>query len=171
VIPDPQQIIAGHHAYAVNHYRIVIFAVVLEVIVALLASYVWHTVLVAQAGGAHIHPVSAWTKAFRIGRPKNHDFYARVRLNSGTVYHGRVLNFSADIEVGERELILGQPMSARFGGAAMKPVPPNFQRVVIRESEIAILSVGYLPTISEAVHVKRKQHKEPGRRRFSFRRI
>jgi hypothetical protein len=80
---------------------------VLQGSLALTAAWAWHLFLAWRQGGATIRQVSAWTQVFKRDCPKGHDAYVRVRLEGGIIYSGLVANFSSDLEVDGRELVLG----------------------------------------------------------------
>lgn len=141
----PKRLLEPKGSYARDHYRLILRTLVLQASLALTAVWAWDMVLTRGQGGATIRPVSAWTQVLKRDRPKDHDAYVRVRLHGGIIYTGLVADFSPDLEVDGRELILARPLASRTGENAMTALPPKYQRVVIRGSEIEVISVDYRP--------------------------
>jgi hypothetical protein len=144
-MPDPRRLLDSQDSYAKDHYRLILRTLVLQESLALTAAWRWHVFLARKQGGATIRPVSAWTQVFKRDCPKGHDAYVRVRLEGGVIYSGLVANFSSDLEVDERELILAPPVASRTGENPLTAVPVQYQRVVIRGSAIEVISVEYRP--------------------------
>jgi hypothetical protein len=147
-MPAPRQLVATTGAdYFRDRYALILRAVFAGTALACLAAWVANWVLGKLQGGATISPVSAWTQVLKRDRPAGHDTYVRVRLDGGVVYSGLVADFSSDLEVEGRELVLGQPLASKTReGEALLPVPPQYQRVVIRGDSIEVMSVEYRPS-------------------------
>ncbi len=144
-MPDPKRLLEPRDPYAKDQYRLILRTLVLQESLALTAASAWHIFLASRQGGATIRPVSAWTQVFKRDCPKGHDAYCRVRLEGGVIYSGLVANFTSDLEVDGRELILAPPLASRTGENPMTAVPGQYQRVVIRGSAIEVMSVEYRP--------------------------
>lgn len=144
-MPDSRRLLEPQGSYARDHYRLILRTLVLQGSLALTAAWLWHLLLARRQGGATIRQVSAWTQAFKRDCPKGHDAYARVRLQGGVIYSGLVANFSSDLEVDGRELILAPPMASKTGENPLTAVPGQYQRVVIRGSAVEVMSVEYRP--------------------------
>ncbi len=144
-MPDPRRLLDPQDSYGRDQYRLIWRTLVLQGSLALAAASAWHVFLAWRQGGATIRQVSAWTQVFKRDCPKGHDAYARVRLEGGVIYSGLVANFSSDLEVDGRELVLARPMASRTGQNPMTAVPGEYQRVVIRGSAIEVMSVEYRP--------------------------
>jgi hypothetical protein len=144
-LPDPKRLLEPGGSYARDQYRLLLRTLVLQASLALAAAWGWHMILSKLQGGATIRRVSSWTQVLKRDRPSGHDAYVRVRLDSGVVYFGLVADFSSDLEVDGRELVLAQPMASKSGDNPMTAVPRLCQRVVIRGSAIEVMSVEYLP--------------------------
>jgi len=153
-MPDPKRLLDPHGSYARDHYRLILRALVLQESLALTAAWAWHIFLARRQGGATIRQVSAWTQVFKRDCPKGHDAYVRVRLDGGVIYSGLVANFSSDLEVDGRELILAQPMASRTGENPMTSVPGQYQRVAIRGSAIEVMSIEYRPKRQRSASVQ-----------------
>lgn len=147
-LPDPRQLFFGGDlaSYLAGHYRLVLRALVAEVAIALLAAVGLHLILTRRAGGATIRFVSPWTKVFRHECPAGYRPEARVRLNDGTMYVGAVGHFTSDLEPEGRELVLVPPLWSKSPtDATLAAVPEEWQRIVIRATNIDSLTVRYWP--------------------------
>jgi hypothetical protein len=144
-MPDPRRLLDPQDPYAREQYALILRTLVLQESLALAAAWAWHMILAKKQGGATIRPISAWTQVFKRDCPKGHDAYVRVRLAGGVIYSGLVANFSSDLEVDGRELILASPIASRTGENPMTAVPGQYQRVVIRGSAIEVMSIEYRP--------------------------
>jgi Family of unknown function (DUF6338) len=157
-MPDPQLLLDSKDPYAKEHYLLILRTLTLQVLFALTGASVWHIILARIQGepfwqkvlakiqsGATIRQVSAWTQVFKRDCPKGHDAYVRVRLEGGIIYFGLVANFSSDLDVDGRELILAKPIMSKTGDNQLAAMPGQYQRVVIRGSAIEVMSVEYRP--------------------------
>jgi hypothetical protein len=144
-MPDPRRFLDPKDPYAKDHYLLILRTLVLQGSLALTAAWAWHLVLAWRQGGATIRQASAWTQVLERDCPKGHDAYVRVRLEGGTIYSGLVANFSSDLEVDGRELVLAPPIASKTGENQMTAMPGQYQRVVIRGSAIEVVSVEYRP--------------------------
>jgi Family of unknown function (DUF6338) len=144
-MPDPRRLLDPKDAYAKDHYVLILRTLVLQGSLALTAAWAWHLFLAWRQGGATIRQVSAWTQVFKRDCPEGHDAYARVRLEGGIIYSGLVANFSSDLDVDGRELVLAPPIASKTGENQMTAVPGQYQRIVIRGSAIEVMSVEYRP--------------------------
>jgi Family of unknown function (DUF6338) len=144
-LPDPERLLEPQGSYVRDHYWLLLRTLLLQTSLALGAAGALHLILDREEDKATIRPISAWTQVFKRDCPKDHDAYVRVRLDGGVVYSGLVANFTSDLEVDGRELVLAQPMASRTGQNPMTAVPGQYQRVVIRGSAIEVMSVEYRP--------------------------
>jgi len=111
-----------------------------------------------QKQGWKLGQVSPWQKVFRSDLPDDdmHPF-ARVRLASGSVFIGRVSDYSPDFEIMDREIVLCQPLYSRTAETDLKAMPPEWDRVILATASIDSISVQYrkFPDIKGK---KRKKH-------------
>jgi hypothetical protein len=143
-LPEPARLLSQEPSnYARNNYELIAAALLAEVGLALVMVVAAHLVLARTLGGASIRQVSTWTKTFKRDCPDDHDVYVRVRLDDDTVYLGRLANFTADLEVSGRELVLAQPLYVKPKSGQLGPVPATYQRVIIRGDSAVVLSVDY----------------------------
>jgi Family of unknown function (DUF6338) len=144
ILPEPRRLVADDGTdYFRDKYALVLNALVAWTVIACAAAWLSNWLLERLHGGATIKPISAWTQAFKRDCPADHDAYVRVRLNNGVVYSGLVANFSSDLEAGGRELVLAQPLASRTATNELKPVPAEYQRVIVRGDSIEVMSVEY----------------------------
>jgi hypothetical protein len=145
-MPDPRQLLQ-HGNYIRNEYRLVTRTLVIEVGLALAASWFAHFLLSRRQGGASIRQISAWTQVFKKDKPPGHDAYVRVRLNGGAVYYGAVANFTSGLDTEGRELVLAPPLYAKANANdEPSPLPSVYQRIVVSGDAIEILSIDYRPS-------------------------
>jgi hypothetical protein len=143
-LPEPRGLFGTDSAaYVHERYGLVLWTFAIGAAVACALAWAFDWLLLRRQGGAKIRHVSAWRQVLKLDQPKGTDVFARVRLDDDTVYHGRVLDFSADLETEGRELILGQPMQSARTGKSLQPVPDRYARVVISGDSIKVLSVEY----------------------------
>jgi hypothetical protein len=112
-MPDPRRLLDPKDPYAKDHYLLILRTLVLQGSLALTAAWAWHLFLAWRQGEATIRQVSACTQVFKRDCPKGHNAYVRVRLEGGTIYSGLVANFSSDLEVDGRELVLAPPIASK----------------------------------------------------------
>lgn len=142
---DPDTFVRDGARYASGNYQVISLTLVLGVSIALALAIISHFAL-ARGGGARIRKRSAWTRVFKDDRPKNTFPYARIRLDDGSIYSGRVQDFTADLELDDRELVLRPPfLRAKIGDGALTALPDYVERVVISGSKVQALSVIYWP--------------------------
>jgi hypothetical protein len=123
---------------------VILVVMLTQLALACLFAYVTHRVLMLSSQSSDIDLISGWTRAFRHDRPDNHDAYVRAKLINGSVWTGRVVSYSSDFELEDRELVLGPPLSSRGpSGNQLIPLEPHCQRVILRGNQIASLVVEY----------------------------
>ncbi|QKV77805.1 DUF6338 family protein [Amycolatopsis sp. Hca4] len=142
---DPRAMLLGGNTYLADHYGQVILTIVAATVVSHLLAFGLHKLLARRTGEA-FRKVSAWGMAFRDGVPAGHAVFVRVRLTSGLVYTGQVENFTADLAAADRELLLTKPLAVKpDGDSSLTPLPAAYDRVLLRGSEIEVISVEYRP--------------------------
>lgn len=90
-----------------------------------------------------IVPASLWTLALRTKLKRGSVPLVRVRLKNGEIWSGVVEAFSADLEVADRELVIGPPL-ARIANRKRQEMPAEWVRVVISGPEIEYMTVQYV---------------------------
>jgi len=145
IAPSPRGLITADSAYLADHYAALLTAVVIEAAIAHGLAVGLHRFL-GRADGETIRPVSAWAKVFQRDRPKTRPVvFVRVRLTSGTVLYGSIAGFSPESALADRELILGPPLYIKSGAAERQKVPSEYERMIIRGSQIETIAVEYRP--------------------------
>lgn len=148
-MPDPGRLLADQQQYLADEYRLVLRALVIQVLIALLLAW-WTHLAIAKVTGAPIRQRSAWAAVFRHDLPAGTQAHARVRLTDGTTYLGHVAHFNADLKRADRELVLAPPLYAATKGNKLGDVPAEWTRVVVSADQIAALSVQYRPKQKKA---------------------
>jgi hypothetical protein len=129
---------------------IILVVMLAELALACLFAYVAHRVLMRSSRSSDIERISAWKKAFRHDCPAYHEAHVRAKLKSGSVWTGRVVSYTPDFELDNRELVLGPPLSSRGPNGKLTPLEPDFHRVVLTGDQIASLAVEYHRTRTPA---------------------
>jgi hypothetical protein len=141
---DPGALLREGSKYAVADYQRVAATLFCGIILSVGLALLWHAVLSFSIPGSSIRQRSIWTQVFRHDCPKGHYAYARVRLEDGTVYAGRIRGFTPDIEVDDREIVLSQPhlkSRNKVPGSKLQDFPVEYQRVVIAGASVAAVVV------------------------------
>jgi hypothetical protein len=141
-MPDPRLLLLNSHMYLAAHYTSVFWALLLEGAVALAASAGVHAYLTKNASGPPLRATSLWSAALSEALPAGTVAHARVRLESGAVYLGQVVHYTADLELADRELVLGPPLFSKTGDRPLEPVP-DVGRVILVGSRIESIGVEY----------------------------
>ncbi len=143
-MPDPGPLLADPQTYAADHYGVVLWALAVEMSVALGAALAVHRAL-ARKHGSGLRAVSSWHRTLREDRPGGADVHVRVKLTNGTIFVGKVAHYTADLDMADREIVLAPPLFSRTGDKPLVPMPPEWQRLVLAGSVIESLAVQYRP--------------------------
>jgi len=147
---DPLRLIGtGADAYLEASARHVAASLGLQTLVAILAAVVMHWLLSSRTK-SRLRSVSAWHAVFRERTPNGNVPVARIRTKSGTVWTGVVHDFSPNLEVADRELVLGPPLASSRSNTHLSLVPDVWERVVLRHDEIEWIVVKYVSTFEAA---------------------
>lgn len=139
---DPDILFREGSSYLAQEYQLTLPIFAAEAALALFIAWLTH-VYFAHKQGATIRPVSAWTQVFKRDCPTGHDVYIRVRLTEGITYIGLLANFTADLAIDGREVVLAQPLYSASGSNPLTQVPSDYQRVIISMNAIQTISVAY----------------------------
>lgn len=146
VFADPAALIgAGAATYLQDGAIHVAALITIQTSAALAAAGGANWYLQRRSHNARLRAVSAWFDVFRRERPEETVPYARVRTKSGVVWAGTVIEYSPDLEIADRELVLGTPLASSKTNAELKPLPSVWQRVLLRDDEIQWITVKYVP--------------------------
>jgi len=115
IMPDPGRWLREGTRYFQGNYRLVAGFFLAELVLAIGLATAWSWVR-SRGRAASIVKVSAWYHVFRELRPKGTDTYVRVSIQSGVEHVGKVIDYSTDVEVADRELFLGEPLGRRLPG-------------------------------------------------------
>jgi hypothetical protein len=143
VVPDFHSLLEQPNEYISKHYRLLIFDLILELILACGSAWIWHRILFWRAGGKAIYQISTWRQVFRRDAPEDHYAYVRIRMDDDTVYMGTVEHYTPDLEIADREIVLSFPIMSKTGTNPPSEVPRNWQRVIIKGASIKVISVEY----------------------------
>ena len=141
-MPDPDQVVAEPHRYLVEHYRLILTALLLGGSVALAAAGFAHWLL-SRKYGAGLRTLSPWRKVFRQERPAGTTTHVRVRLTNGTVFTGKVAGYTADLDLSDREIVLAPPLFSNTSGQELTALPVEWQRVILPASSNESIAVQY----------------------------
>lgn len=92
---------------------------------------------------------SAWHRTFKVLPPQNSSVHVRVTLTNGTVWSGGLRDFSPDMEVADRELVLQPPIMCKpthrdaDGKHTRIRLDDKWQFVILRGSDIVSIAVSY----------------------------
>lgn len=141
-MPIPRQLFTAPDPYVYDHPGRVVAASAIQLTAALGAAMATHFVL-ARKTGSTLRPVSPWSKTLREDAPESTTPHVRIRLQSGTVFVGRVNHYTAQLEVADREIVLAPPLFSKTGGNALVAMPSRYQRLVVRGSQIESIAIEY----------------------------
>ena len=141
-MPDPDRLVADPQQYLVEHYRLLLAALVVTASVAFGAVGLVHWFL-GRKYGSNLRTLSTWHKVFRQELPDGTAAYVRVRLSNGTVFTGKLAGYSADLELADREIVLAPPLFSKTGNNKLTALPVEWQRVILPASSIESITVQY----------------------------
>jgi uncharacterized membrane protein YidH (DUF202 family) len=141
-MPDPDRLVANPHQYLVEHYRLILAALLLGGSVALGAAGLAHWFL-GREYGSSLRTVSSWRKVFREDQPAGTATHVRVRLRNGTVFTGLIARYTADLDLSDREIVLAPPLFSKTEGNTLTALPAEWQRVILPASSIESIAVQY----------------------------
>lgn len=166
LMPDPRLLLGRDSAlYITNNYTLVFTALAAQVALSVLLAGAAHLVLARAQGGAPIkNSVSSWTKVFRRDCPQGCAPIVRVRLANGVVVCGRVADFSADLDVEDRQLTLAPPLSAAGDPQTpLQPLPTGWCRTILKAEDIVLINVQYAPkALLDQISSENKPRSSPG---------
>lgn len=84
---------------------------------------------------------SLWTHVFKHRAPKGHVSIAQVRMKSGQIWAGPVLNFTTEHELTDRELVLHTPIRHGDQDNPSNLVATSQRAVILRGPEIESISI------------------------------
>jgi len=149
LVPDVAHWLADPPGYLQTAGTVVIRFVLLELAVAVTLAVLVDRALAGRRQATVQPSVSGWWQVFRRELPRGARPYARIQLTDGSEYCGTVVLHTLESIPGERELVLGPPLTWK-PPAASKPFPldVSWQRVCIAGSAIQVLWVAYVPEVA-----------------------
>ncbi|WP_132370380.1 DUF6338 family protein [Nocardia alba] len=152
--PVPSAMLKQPNTYIADN--LVRVSVTMIVIAGLAMVFAWLlTAIVHHGDKGKIFYESTWHRAFREYQPtKDMRVHVRVTLTDGTIWFGCVRDFSPDMEVLDRELILQPPILCKpthrdsDGNRVRVRMPERWKFVILRGAEIVSIAVAYAPPLS-----------------------
>jgi Family of unknown function (DUF6338) len=94
--------------------------------------------------------VSTWYRVFRELSPTGADTFVRVFMQSGVEYFGKVISYTTDFDLADRELFLGEPLWRRLPGETdFTPLRPPWRWLILPGPAIQGIWVSYLQHSTE----------------------
>ena len=109
--PEIGKIVGGDGRYLANYDWELFGTICVFLGTSIFAAYFYDWCLRRKHGATLTSTRSMWTEVFRNLKPDGADTYVRVATTSGQYWSGMVGNYSADVEVSGRELVLREPIS------------------------------------------------------------
>jgi hypothetical protein len=134
--------------YLRQHYLWVAGLLAAQVVVACLLAWAANGILRCRMARSDGRPAprlkaeSAWTSLLRAA-PAGTSTHVWLRLTSGVELRGRVVGFGHEVDVEDRELILGPPLEMR-GDHRDKLQKLEWQHLVVQGGDIESLAVKYM---------------------------
>jgi len=149
LVPDVARWLTDPPGYLRTAGSVVIRFVLLELTVAVTLAVLADRALAGRRQATVQPSVSGWWQVFRRELPREARPYARVQLTDGSEYCGTIVLHTLESVPGERELVLGPPLTWK-PPAASKPSPldASWQRVCIPGTAIQVLWVAYVPEVA-----------------------
>jgi hypothetical protein len=142
-IPEPRDLILGDRIFIADHLIGFASTGVMFIAASLLISRLTFWTLYRKDPGQVTH-VSTWRKTFRDDAPSGTYSLARVRMQNGTSWAGRLIHYSPDLEAVDRELVLGPPLAIKTQTGSASSLSNDWGRVVLPGSQIESIAVQYV---------------------------
>ncbi|MCM6784922.1 DUF6338 family protein [Nocardia sp. CDC159] len=160
--PVPSSLITQGSRYVADHVVPTAVTSLVFVVLSLLVSWVLFLLLHRKHKGG-ISYTSTWRQVMRVRAPEGTEVHVRAGMSDGSVWFGRVAEYSPDLEVADRELILAQPLATKpkpeqNTGEEPKPLPDRWTYMVLRGSDIVSLAVSYrAPRVDESLPAHKRR--------------
>jgi hypothetical protein len=145
-LPNAKALANHPTVYSQAHGELVIGTVLMVSGLACLMALLVHLCLTKRESTATLSFSSGWSAVFRRDRVAGFAPYARVRLVNGNVYSGTVADYSANLDLADREIVLAPPLWFRTPGGEHLPIPETLQRLVLHGPSIESIGVEYRPS-------------------------
>jgi hypothetical protein len=145
--PEPGRLLQGDGQYIAANYVSLFWTLACGTVFSVFLAYGAHLILARRGGGTTIAQGSGWTQAFKDDCPPGKEPRVVVRLDDDSVYAGAINEFSADIEMADREITLRKPnlKVKRPHETAFTDVPSHYERIVLPASKIQAITVSFWP--------------------------
>ncbi|MGW5518675.1 DUF6338 family protein [Nocardia africana] len=150
VLPDMSALLRrGNNYFADNVVRVSVTFVALAAASFLIADLAFRWIHRKKPGNITFE--STWREVLRLQVPSGAVPHVRARMKDGSTWTGRVAFFSPDPELVDREIVLAPPIyrtpkpDADGNRRETKDFPELFERVIIKDAEIAFLAVKFEP--------------------------
>lgn len=144
-IPRFGKIVGGDGRYLEENDWQLLLAVVAYLAGSVGTAYAVDLFLRRKHGGSLTSTHSQWAQAFSNDLPDGAQTFVRITLNSGERWAGLVAHYSADLEVGGRELVLREPILRAEESDAELTVIPDLGALILKGDDIAAIQVFYPP--------------------------
>ncbi|MEV6258396.1 DUF6338 family protein [Nocardia sp. NPDC051911] len=149
LLPVPSAMIKQGSNYVADNLTKVAISSAVFVALSLLAAWLLFE-FVHHGNKAKVYYDSAWRLMMREHAPESASVHVRATLSDGTVWFGRVHDYSPDLEAADRELVLQPPIAVKpksdsGGPRTLVPFPAKWAYVALPGSEIRTLAVSYGP--------------------------
>lgn len=151
-LPDPARLLRDGITYAAGNYHLLAWTAIGIVLLAVLMAIAIHLLLSRVKGGGPISQRSSWTRVLRDDCPNGKKPYAKLRFDDGSACAGFVQDYTPDIEIEDREIVLRPPhLKVKPANGALRDVPVHVERIVIKGADVRTLYVSYWPDPSQDV--------------------
>lgn len=142
IVPPPAELLADPGLFLRHHYWSVARGLGIAFFVAFVAVYVTHGIL-AWRSDTRLRTTSMWRDTFRpAGLETNSIPFVRVKLTDGSFVLGYVRDYSAEVELADRELVLRPPLFTQGKDeSSPSPLGEPWQRMILRGSTVERIDV------------------------------
>jgi hypothetical protein len=169
LMPSPGQWLRHPHPYIVEHYRLIIRTLVLEVGLASgLALIAAHVLLPRTWRGTQARPHNTISVVLHETATEPSAPFVQLRTCHGTLFSGLVAAHDHSGPRADRQIALRPPLAVqRPGDESPHPIPPGWQRVVLPVADVAEMHVAFVRVGQEPEPVGQQTERQGkfGRRR------
>ncbi|WP_437770400.1 DUF6338 family protein [Arthrobacter sp. KNU40] len=144
-LPRLGKIIGGEGLYLEQNDWQLLLAIVAYLIGSVGAAFAVDLLLRWKQGATLTSTQSQWRQAFRDDRPAGSQTFVRITMVSGERWAGLVAHYSADLEVGGRELVLREPILGAESSTADLLVIESLGALILKGDNIDAIQVFYPP--------------------------
>lgn len=141
-IVDPRELLRGNKVYLVSRYPLLLRTMTIEVGAAMGSAYLLHRILRLPPDTPSIRQVSLWVQIFRTDA-KGLQPCAHIRTTEGVEFFGPVIYYTPNIELVDREIVLGSPLFRVDENGQRVRLNPDVRKFVVRGAAIEFMTVEY----------------------------